>query len=168
MIVSSLSWFCTDRGCAMLLPGSCSAIQACLRRISKPAPSKWCRRAFLIWSDYRPLQYLNLNMDLAAATSSGSFTWLSKSSSLQPHTETDSEGSCLAVKKFCNALSLGWTSPNLTSNFANTCSTETSEPMASKTSAALPRRERLMLVTTMASWYKPLCHTLCTSLLNCS
>ena len=165
IIMSNLSCFCPNRDWwVALLHGSCSAMRACLRRASKSAPSsKWCRRAFLIWSEHRPLQYLDLNIDFAAATPSGFLTWLSNSSNLHPQTDTDSVGSCLAEKNCSKVLSHGRKSPNLTSNFANTCSTETSEPMAKRTSAALPRRERLMLDKTMASWYKSLLQTLCIS-----
>ena len=72
------------------------------------------------------------------------------------------------MKNCSRVLSLGLTSPNLTSNLANTCSTETLEPIARSTSAALPRSERLTLFIIRASWYNPLCYTLSSSLLHCA
>ena len=61
-------------------------------------------------------------------------------------------------------MSVGHTSPNLTSNFLKTSSTETSVPIASNTSAALPRTERLRFVSINASWYMPVLQILSTSL----
>ena len=109
----------------------------------------------VVWkSNVIPLNELlcNIYLKSSEATLLESVTLLSKSSSLQPQADTDSAGSCLAVKNCSKVISLGRTSPNLTSSFSNNCWTETSEPMARRTSAALPRSERLTLLMTMASW----------------
>ena len=144
-----MSWSSEHSPCwVAILHGSCSAIRA------------W------VWlQNQSPSQS---TIDLAATEPSGSFTWLSKSSYHQPQLDTDLLGSCLAVKNCSEVLSIGRSSPNLISNLANTCSTDTLEPIARSTSAALPRGERLTLFIIRASSYNPLCHTLSSSLLHCA